>query len=146
MTAEPETPQRSRASQAAVCSRTALLAASASAQTFTDPNLSVTTVVNGTLATPTAMAFVGPDDFLVLEKAGTVRRVKNGVLQPTPALTVAVNASGEHGLLGIAVNSETPRKVFLYYTEVRSRTARRWATASIATPGTPPRACSRARS
>jgi glucose/arabinose dehydrogenase len=95
----------------------ALQAASASAQTLTDPNLSVSTVVNGSLATPTAMAFVGPDDFLVLQKSGSVRRVKNGVLQAMPALTVTVNTLSERGLLGIAVNGETPRKVFLYYTE-----------------------------
>jgi glucose/arabinose dehydrogenase len=43
--------------------------------------------------------------------------VLNGVLQSTPVLTVIVNASSEHGLLGIAINTETPRKVFLYYTE-----------------------------
>ena len=33
------------------------------------------------------------------------------------ALDVAVNSSSERGLLGIAVNSATPRAVFLYYTE-----------------------------
>ena len=94
-----------------------LAASAATAQTLSDPNLSVTTIVDGLLSNPTAMAFVAPGDFLVLEKAGSVRRVKNGVLQPTPALTVFVSASGENGLLGIAVNSETPRKVFLFYTE-----------------------------
>jgi glucose/arabinose dehydrogenase len=63
------------------------------------------------------MAFLGPNDFLVLEKTGSVRRVKDGVLQPGTVLGVIVNASGEMGLLGIAINTETPRKVFLFYTE-----------------------------
>jgi glucose/arabinose dehydrogenase len=89
------------------------------AQTVTDPNLTVTAILTpGSLDVPTTMAFVGPDDFLVLERAsGKVRRVLNGVLQGTVALDVAVNVEGERGLLGIAVNTETPRAVFLFYTE-----------------------------
>jgi glucose/arabinose dehydrogenase len=40
-----------------------------------DPNLSVQTVVTG-LSQPTSMAFIGPNDFFVLEKdTGKVRRV-----------------------------------------------------------------------
>ncbi|MDW0258245.1 MAG: hypothetical protein QN829_05920 [Nitrososphaeraceae archaeon] len=43
-----------------------------------DSRLKVEQVVNG-LETPTTMAFLGPDDFLVLEKdKGTVLRVLNG--------------------------------------------------------------------
>ena len=116
MTQNPKSPKRAAFAGGSLLAA-ALLTASASAQTLSDPNLSVSTVVNGLLSTPTAMAFVGPDDFLVLEKAGTVRRVKNGVLEATPALSVVVDTSSERGLLGIAVNGETPRKVFLYYTE-----------------------------
>jgi glucose/arabinose dehydrogenase len=83
-----------------------------------DPNLSVSTVVGGgQLTDPIAMAFLAPGDFLVIEKAGNVRRVLNGVLQPTIARTVFTNDSGETGLLGIAINSEVPRRVFLFYTE-----------------------------
>jgi glucose/arabinose dehydrogenase len=64
------------------------------------------------------MAFLGPDDILVLEKAtGRVRRVQAGVLAPAPVLTVPVNASSERGLLGIAVNTQVPPRVFLYFTE-----------------------------
>lgn len=99
-----------------------LLAASiATAQTLYDPKLSVTTIVNNALTQPTAMAFLAPGDFLVLEKAGTVRRVLNGVLQTTPVLTVFTNAASEYGLLGIAINSETPRKVFLFYSEAATQ-------------------------
>src|SRR5918994_2536107 len=43
-----------------------------------DPYLKVELIVDG-LHLPTAMAFLGPDDFLVLEKdKGTVLRVTNG--------------------------------------------------------------------
>ena len=43
-----------------------------------DSNLKIEEVVNG-LNTPTTMAFLGPNDFLVLEKdKGTVQRVVNG--------------------------------------------------------------------
>ena len=60
-----------------------------------------------------------PDDFLFLEKnTGRVRRVVNGVLQSAPVLDVAVNNNNERGLLGLAINSESPPHVFLYYTEM----------------------------
>src|SRR5262245_33049391 len=84
---------------------------------FTDPSLTFDTVVTG-LDTPTTMAFLGPGDILVLQKNnGQVRRVLNGMLQPTPVLDVPVANSSERGLLGIAINTENPPKVFLYYTE-----------------------------
>lgn len=99
---------------------TALLAAGPSpAQSVVDPALTVTAILpDFSLAQPTSLAFVAPDDFLVLEKAtGRVRRVQGGALHPTNPLDVAVNAASERGLLGIAVNGETPPAVFLYYTE-----------------------------
>jgi uncharacterized repeat protein (TIGR01451 family) len=83
-----------------------------------DPNLSVKTVVTG-LSQPTMMAFIGPNDFLILEKdTGRVRRVTNGVLQAT-ALDLAVNSASERGLLGIALhpNFNINRFVYLYWTE-----------------------------
>jgi glucose/arabinose dehydrogenase len=53
----------------------------ARAQSLEDPSLSVTTVVSG-LSQPIAMAFIGPEDILVTEKAtGQVKRVTNGVVQ-----------------------------------------------------------------
>jgi glucose/arabinose dehydrogenase len=94
-----------------------LAPAAARAQSLDDPQLQVALVTSG-LALPTTMAFVAPNDILVLEKnTGRVRRVQGGVLAPSPVLSVPVNASNERGLLGIAVNSESPPKVFLYYTE-----------------------------
>jgi len=90
-----------------------------SAQTVKDPTLRVTEVAGG-LNAPTAMAFIGTDDILVLQKNdGQVRRVINGVLQPAPVLDVAVDQTSERGLLGIAVHPAFPSSpwVYLYYTE-----------------------------
>ncbi len=85
-----------------------------------DPDLFVQEITTG-LALPTAMDFIAPGDILVLEKnSGQVHRVVAGVLQPLPVLDVAVNASSERGLLGIAVNTESPPKIFLFFTEATS--------------------------
>jgi glucose/arabinose dehydrogenase len=92
----------------------------AAAQPSVDPPLVVETVTTG-LSAPTTLGFVAPDDLLVLQKNdGRVRRVLGGAIQTPDALDVAVNAVSERGLLGIAVNSESPPKVFLYFTEAAS--------------------------
>jgi glucose/arabinose dehydrogenase len=71
-----------------------------------DPALSVELLTGG-LAQPTSLAFIGADDFLVLEKAtGRVRRVADGSLDPTPVLDLAVESCSERGLLGIAVHPD----------------------------------------
>jgi glucose/arabinose dehydrogenase len=90
----------------------------ADGQTVDDPTLGITALSTTGLTQPTSMAFLGPDDILVLEKGtGRVRRVLAGVLQAADVLDVHVNSIGERGLLGIAINTETPPQVFLYYTE-----------------------------
>src|SRR5688500_20294460 len=69
---------------------------------------------------PTSMAFLGPDDILVLEKNdGTVRRIVNGTMLPEPVLDVNVASMNERGMLGIAVakHENGPTYVFLYFTE-----------------------------
>jgi glucose/arabinose dehydrogenase len=84
-----------------------------------DPSLKVEQVVFG-LSLPTTMAFIGPDDILVLQLSdGRVRRVIGGVLQPGEVLDVAVDNDGERGLLGIALHPDfaTNHFVYLYYTE-----------------------------
>ena len=89
------------------------------AQVLNDPALQLREVVSG-LNQPTAMAFIGKGDILVLQKGdGRVRRVINGVLQPDPVLDVAVDNSSERGLLGIAIHPNFPTSafVYLYYTE-----------------------------
>jgi aldose sugar dehydrogenase len=82
------------------------------------PNLAVRTVVSG-LVTPTTMAFLGPDDLLVLEKnTGRVQRVVGGAVHST-VLDLAVNFGSERGLLGIALHPQFPATpwVYLFWTE-----------------------------
>jgi uncharacterized protein (TIGR03118 family) len=91
--------------------------------TMTDPNLTVTTVISG-LNQPTSMAFLGPDDFLILEKAtGKVQHVVNGVVRST-VLTLPVNSASERGLLGIALQPDFDHThgVYLYWTQSKSGT------------------------
>jgi uncharacterized repeat protein (TIGR01451 family) len=78
-----------------------------------DPSLSVNAVVSG-LSEPTGIAFLGPDDFLVLEKStGKVKRVVNGVVQSV-VLDLAVNSASERGLLGIALHPSFGSNGFVY--------------------------------
>ena len=101
-----------------------------------DPNLKIELVASG-LDFPTTMAFLGPDDFLILEKnTGNVKRVTNGILIEKPLLHVNTNIKDERGLLGIAVsekkkdvydnpfsieNKELTHNVFLYYIECKKK-------------------------
>jgi glucose/arabinose dehydrogenase/subtilase family serine protease len=96
-----------------------IAASISSAQLLDDPALQVQQLVMG-LSSPTTMAFIGPNDILVLQKNdGRVRRVINGVLQAGQVLDVAVDGDSEHGLLGIALHPSFPAtpSVYLYYTE-----------------------------
>jgi glucose/arabinose dehydrogenase len=68
------------------------------------------------------MAFIRPDDFLVLEKAsGKVKRFVNGVLEST-VLDLAVNSGSERGLLGMALHPAFPANpgVYLFWTQTLS--------------------------
>ena len=69
---------------------------------------------------PTTIAFLGPNDILVLEKEkGTVQRIINGKMLPQPLLDVNVATSQERCMCGIAILKQIPGHtyVFLYYTE-----------------------------
>jgi aldose sugar dehydrogenase len=84
---------------------------------MTDETLGVDVAV-GALTEPTAMAFIGDDDFFVTEKStGEVHRVTEGELGD-PVLDLAVNFFDERGLLGIAVHPEFASNgyVYLYWT------------------------------
>ena len=96
---------------------------------LSDPKLKTELVTSG-LDFPTTMAFLGPDDFLILEKAGLVKRVTNGAVLDKPLLQVDVSVKDERGLLGIAIsekknlnanngtsikNNDISHNVFLYY-------------------------------
>ncbi|HJT84560.1 MAG TPA: PQQ-dependent sugar dehydrogenase [Nitrososphaeraceae archaeon] len=102
--------------------------------TLFDPTLKIELVTSG-LDFPTTMAFLGPDDFLILEKnTGYVKRVTNGVLREKPLLHVNTNIKDERGLLGIAIskknyydypyfveNKKLTHNIFLYYLECNKK-------------------------
>jgi aldose sugar dehydrogenase len=103
--------------------------------TLYDPNLKIELVASG-LDFPTTMAFLGPDDFFILEKnTGNVKRFVNGTQVEKPLLHVNTNIKDERGLLGIAVSEKTnfydnpffienknlTHNVFLYYIECNEK-------------------------
>jgi len=98
----------------------------AATPTINDTKLKVEVVFKG-LKFPTSMAFLGPNDILVLEKNnGTVQRIVNGTLLPKPLLDVNVANRNERGMLGIdiAKHDDMNRRstnVFLYFTESKTK-------------------------
>jgi glucose/arabinose dehydrogenase len=97
--------------------------------TFKDQSLKAIKIVEG-LDHPTSMAFLGPDDILVLQKNdGTVHRIVNGKVIEKPLLQVEVSQGVEWGMLGIAVSKgnntqpNNPTHVFLYYTQASGNVA-----------------------
>ena len=100
---------------------------SPSGPTVNDPNLKVQIVFPASGKGNTSMAFLAPNDVLVLEKnTGKVDRIVNGKLLPNSVLDVAVANYIERGLLGIAVahnlSPDGKRYVYLYYTQAGSDT------------------------
>jgi len=105
--------------------------------TLLDSNLKLELVTSGPYF-PTTMTFLGLDDFLILEKSGTVKRVTDGHIVAKPLLHIDVNENDERGLLGIAVsdkentntnttspstNIDTISHVFLYYVTCEGKNA-----------------------
>src|ERR687897_249482 len=85
----------------------ALAPAASAAPTLEERKLSLRTAVDG-LQLPTSIAFLGPDDLLVLEKdTGKIKRVVDGEVAST-VLDLAVNNFSERGLLGIALHPNFP--------------------------------------
>jgi glucose/arabinose dehydrogenase len=66
----------------------------------------------------TAMEFAPDGRLFVLEKKGNVKIITDGVVNPTPFFSVAVDGFAERGLDGIALdpNFATNGYVYLYYT------------------------------
>ena len=92
--------------------------AQTSGPTMLVPNLAIREVV-GDLVTPIAMAFIGSNDFFLLEKnTGKVQHFVDGAFHHTP-LDLAVNFASERGLLAIALHPGFPDDpgVYLYWTE-----------------------------
>ncbi|MDQ1590438.1 MAG: hypothetical protein QOG71_1065 [Pyrinomonadaceae bacterium] len=99
------------------------------------------TLVAGNLSNATAMAIAPDGRVFVCLQDGALRVVKNNALLPTPFLTVAVNASGERGLLGVAFdpNFNTNNFVYVYYTTaaapIHNRVSRFTANGDVAVAG-----------
>jgi glucose/arabinose dehydrogenase len=74
-------------------------------------------VTNG-ISNPTVMAFAPDGRIFVAQQAGSLRVIKNNGLLPTPFIALTVSASGERGLLGIALDPDfsTNHYIYLYYT------------------------------
>lgn len=94
------------------------------------------------LVNPTAMAVAADGRVFVAEQGGTVRVVQNGVAQPAPFATLAVDSSGfETGLVGIAVDPNFAANgfVYVYYTvpgaPAHNRVSRFTASGNTAVPG-----------
>lgn len=81
------------------------------------PGFTDSLVASG-LSNPTAMAIAPDGRIFVCQQGGALRVIKNGVLLPTPFLTVTVDPSGERGLLGVAFdpNFVSNQLVYIYYT------------------------------
>ena len=93
------------------------------------------------LASPTAMQFAPDGRLFVAEQGGRLRVIKDGVLLPTPFLTLTVSSSGERGLLGVAFdpNFASNRFVYVYYTAttpaIHNRISRFTANGDVAVAG-----------
>ena len=102
----------------------------------------VETQFGGNLSgSPTAMAFAPDGRLFVCQQGGQLRVIKNGSLLSTPFVSLAVNSSGERGLLGIAFdpNFATNHFLYVYYTvatsPIHNRVSRFTAAGDIAAPG-----------
>lgn len=82
-------------------------------------NLTAQTIT-ANAAFPTALRVLANGDIYFTEKSsGNVRKIVAGNLLPTPVLNVAVNADGERGLLGLAIdaNHSVNGFVYIFYTK-----------------------------
>lgn len=117
-------------------------AGSALSQVF-PVNFSRITVGGSTaeIINPTAMAFTPDGRIFVCQQAGAVRVFKNDALLPTAFITLTVDASGERGLIGIAIDPDfaTNNYVYLYHTvtspTIHNRVTRVTANGDVALAG-----------
>jgi glucose/arabinose dehydrogenase len=87
------------------------------------------------------MAFAPDGRLFIAEQNGQLRVVHNGTLPSAPFVSLAVNASGERGLLGIAFDPAFAENqfVYVYYTAttpvIHNRVSRFTASGNVAMPG-----------
>ena len=88
--------------------------------TILDPSLQVSKVLSTGLNQPIGIVFLARNDYFFLEKAtGQVKRVVDGVVQPTPVLDLAVNSNSERDLLSMVLDPQffTNGRVYIFWTE-----------------------------
>jgi glucose/arabinose dehydrogenase len=113
----------------------------ASGQAATLPAKFAESQVATGLGGPTAMAFTPDGRLFVCQEEGSLRVIKNGILLPTPFVTLQVDYEGERGLLGVAVDPDfaVNQYVYVYYTAttptIHNRVSRFVANGDVATPG-----------
>ncbi len=117
-----------------------LVSISANAQTF--PTGFERVAVATGISSPTVMAFAPDGRIFIAQQNGVLRVVKNGSLLATPFITLSsVSASGERGLIGIALDPDfaVNNYLYLYYTiniaPIRNRIVRYTANGDVALSG-----------
>jgi glucose/arabinose dehydrogenase len=117
-----------------------LLAAVCTSYGATLPAGFTETQISG-LSSPTAMEIAPDGRIFVCLQGGSLRVIKNGVLLPTPFITLSVDPAGERGLLGVAFdpNFATNHFLYLYYTvsttPKHNRVSRFTANGDVVLPG-----------
>jgi len=98
-----------------VACATALLLALASSAPAANlpPNFTEAVVAEG-LSSPTAMTFAPDGRLFICQQGGALRVAKDGALLPTAVVNLAVDKTGERGLLGVAVDPEFASNAFIY--------------------------------
>jgi quinoprotein glucose dehydrogenase len=66
------------------------------------------------LEVPWSLVFLPDGRALVSERPGRIRLIRNGELQPEPYATIEVAATGEGGLMGLAVHPDFSEQPFIY--------------------------------
>jgi glucose/arabinose dehydrogenase len=93
--------------------------------------------IAGGLEVPWELAFADDSTILVTERAGRVRVIEDGRLRSEPVAEIDVSASGEAGLLGLALHPEFPdeRSAYVYYTSAEDNRVARFSVADDFTFG-----------
>ena len=77
------------------------------------PEFTVETIARG-LDTPWAIDFAPDGRIFVNERSGRIRIIERNQLQTEPWMTLEVAATGEAGLLGLALDPQFPQNRFVY--------------------------------
>lgn len=99
------------------------------------------TLVTNEVSFPVRMQFAPDGRLFICERGGNLRIVKNGVLLPTPFLSLQVSTDGERGLLGVTFdpNFATNHFLYIYYSTkaspIHNRLSRFTANGDVAVAG-----------